>query len=392
MHRLLVFAVAGLAALVVSGSAMAWSWPADGDVLRPFALGGDAYAAGQHRGVDVAGPEGSPVRAPAAGTVSFAGSLPTYGRGVTIVTADGYAVTLVHLGSIGVGKGDVVAEGASIGTMGWSGEAEHSVPSVHLGIRVGTEPEGYVDPLGLLPPRPAPSAAPPAPARGPGAGSRLDGGSGSCAGGHADRTGPGVGPADRTPARRGTGLGRIGAGRGRTPSGGGRGDGTCAGLGAVACGRRGRHPGRHDVCRRGDRREPRGRNTRSVPGRRAAERIAHGGSDDGASRRPHCTCRRDVVGETCSRTARRGHGRGCGAPTAGGGRGGPRCGTSGTSAPRPHDAGRGRSRAEHRGRIGSGRASDCGERGTDGGHPWVVRPAAVGDARAEVRRDDPARS
>ena len=161
MHRLLVFAATGLAALVLSGSAMAWSWPADGDVLRPFALGGDAYAAGQHRGVDVAGSEGSAVRAPAAGTVTFAGSLPTYGRGVTIATADGYAVTLVHLGSIGVAKGDVVAEGASIGTMGWSGDAEHPVPSVHLGVRVASQAEGYVDPLGLLPPRSIPAPAPP---------------------------------------------------------------------------------------------------------------------------------------------------------------------------------------------------------------------------------------
>ena len=161
MHRLLVFAAAGLAALVLSGSAMAWSWPADGDVLRPFALGGDAYAAGQHRGVDVAGAEGSAVRAPASGTVTFAGSLPTYGRGVTIATADGYAVTLVHLGSIGVAKGDAVAEGASIGTMGWSGDAEHPVASVHLGVRVASQAEGYVDPLGLLPPRSIPAPQPP---------------------------------------------------------------------------------------------------------------------------------------------------------------------------------------------------------------------------------------
>ena len=161
MHRLLVFVATGLAALVLSGSAMAWSWPADGDVLRPFTLGGDAYAAGQHRGVDVAGSEGSAVRAPAAGTVTFAGSLPTYGRGVTIATADGYAVTLVHLGSIGVAKGDAVAEGASIGTMGWSGDAEHPVPSVHLGVRVASQAEGYVDPLGLLPPRSIPAPAPP---------------------------------------------------------------------------------------------------------------------------------------------------------------------------------------------------------------------------------------
>ena len=161
MHRLLLFGATSLVALCLSGPASAWSWPADGDVLRPFTLGGDAYAAGQHRGIDVAGADGSAVRAPASGTVSFAGSLPTYGRGVTILTSDGYAVTLVHLGSIGVAKGDSVAEGSSVGTMGSSGDAEHAVPTVHLGVRVATEAEGYVDPLGLLPPRSAAPVQPP---------------------------------------------------------------------------------------------------------------------------------------------------------------------------------------------------------------------------------------
>ena len=125
MHRLLVIGATALAALAFGGTAAAWSWPADGQVLRPYVLGGDAYAAGQHRGIDVAGPDGSPVRAPASGTVTFAGSLPTHGRGVTIATADGYAVTLVHLGAIGVAKGDSVVEGAPIGSMGSSGEPEH---------------------------------------------------------------------------------------------------------------------------------------------------------------------------------------------------------------------------------------------------------------------------
>ena len=127
---------------------------ADGQVLRPYVLGGDAYAAGQHRGIDVAGPDGSPVRA-ASGTVTFAGSLPTHGRGVTIATADGYAVTLVHLGAIGVAKGDSVVEGCADRVLGSSGEPEHPAPSVHLGVRVASQPEGYVDPLGLLPPRAA---------------------------------------------------------------------------------------------------------------------------------------------------------------------------------------------------------------------------------------------
>jgi len=166
VHRLLIVGAVGLAALALSSSAGAWSWPAEGDVLRPFALGLDAYAAGQHRGIDVAGPEGSSVRAPATGTVSFAGSLPTYGKGITIATPDGYAVTLVHLGSIGVAKGDAVIEGGPIGTMGWSGDPEHTVASVHLGVRVGEQAEAYLDPLDLLPPRHAPPApaSPPAPA------------------------------------------------------------------------------------------------------------------------------------------------------------------------------------------------------------------------------------
>ena len=163
MHRILVIGVLAFACLVLSAPAAAWSWPADGAVLRPFGLGPDPYAAGQHRGIDVGGPDGSTVRAPAAGIVTFDGSLPTHGRGVTIQTEDGYAVTLVHLGAVVVTKGVAVAEGAPVGTMGSSGTPEHAVPSVHLGIRRAGEAEGYVDPLGLLPPR----AAPPAPAEPP---------------------------------------------------------------------------------------------------------------------------------------------------------------------------------------------------------------------------------
>ena len=161
MHRFLVLGATLAVALALSGSAAAWSWPADGQVLRAFELGSDPYAAGQHRGIDVAGAAGSPVRAPAAGTVTFAGSVPTHGRGVTILTADGYSVTLFHLASVEVVKGDMVDEGGPVGTMGSSGEPEHGVPSVHLGIRAADRQDGYVDPIGLLPARPAQPASPP---------------------------------------------------------------------------------------------------------------------------------------------------------------------------------------------------------------------------------------
>jgi Peptidase family M23 len=150
--------------------ALAWTWPADGPVLRPFALGQDPYAGGQHRGIDVAASAGAPVRSPAAGVVSFAGTVPGGGRAVTVQTADGYSVTLVHLGSIDVGREAILEEGATLGTIGPSGDAEHAEPYVHLGVRVTSDPHGYLDPLSFLPPRehaPPPAAAPAEPAPAP---------------------------------------------------------------------------------------------------------------------------------------------------------------------------------------------------------------------------------
>ena len=156
MRRLIPVAV--LAALLLAPGAGAWSWPTDGAVLRPFVLGIDPYAGGQHRGVVIAGAAGSTVGAPAAGTVTFAGTVPTSGRSLTILTADGYSVTLTHLGSTAPKKGDAVQEGDAVGTIGPSGDAEVEVPYVHLGVRLDSDPNGYVDPLHFLPARvPAPS-------------------------------------------------------------------------------------------------------------------------------------------------------------------------------------------------------------------------------------------
>ncbi len=168
-------AVAAMTSLVLPGIASAWSWPVDGAVLRPFSLGSDPYAGGQHRGIDVAGADGEGARAPSDGSVTFAGTVPASGRTVSILTADGYSVTLSHLGTIQVSKGDPVREGSVIATVGRSGTSEHTEAYLHLGVRVATQDQGYVDPLGLLPVRafdqPAagePAAVPePAPAQEP---------------------------------------------------------------------------------------------------------------------------------------------------------------------------------------------------------------------------------
>jgi Peptidase family M23 len=139
-------------------AAHAWTWPVDGPVEQGFAFDSThPYAGGQHRGIDIGSEAGATVVAPAAGTVAFAGSVPTNGLTVTIETGDGLAVTLTHLGSLAVARGAAVAEGDAIGALGPTGTPEVEGPYVHLGIRLAADPNGYLDPLSLLPPPAGPS-------------------------------------------------------------------------------------------------------------------------------------------------------------------------------------------------------------------------------------------
>src|SRR5436305_13855341 len=100
MHRLLPMA---LALVVVVPCVSAWTWPVRGPVLQTFSFDpAHPYAAGQHRGIAVGADSGSPVLAPASGVVTFAGTVPTNGRSLTIQTPSGPAVSLPHPGSIAV--------------------------------------------------------------------------------------------------------------------------------------------------------------------------------------------------------------------------------------------------------------------------------------------------
>src|SRR2546421_248565 len=147
-----LLALAAVAALIVPASAFGWTWPVTGPVLVGFSFDPvHPYAAGQHRGIDIGAAAGTPVVAPASGLVSFAGSVPGGGKIVTIQTADGYSVTLVHLGSFGVRRGASVREGEPVGTVGPSGVPELDVPYVYLGIRRAGDEQGYLDPLLFLP-------------------------------------------------------------------------------------------------------------------------------------------------------------------------------------------------------------------------------------------------
>jgi hypothetical protein len=161
--------VCALALAAVVPCVAAWTWPVRGPVLQTFSFDpAHPYAAGEHRGIAIGAATGTAVVAPAAGTVTFAGTVPTNGKSVTIVTASGLAVSLTHLGSITVAQNASVAEGDAIGTVGPSGTPELDVPYVHLGIRQAANDQGYLDPLDFLPvPAPPAPAPPPAPSPAP---------------------------------------------------------------------------------------------------------------------------------------------------------------------------------------------------------------------------------
>ncbi len=145
-------------------AAAGWTWPVQGPVLQTFSFDpAHPYGAGQHRGIAIGAGDGAPVLAPASGVVSFAGTVPTNGKTLTIQTPSGLAVSLTHLGSIDVARNASVDEGTTVGTIGLSGTPEFDVPYVHLGIRDAANDQGYLDPLAFLPVL-APPAAVPAPA------------------------------------------------------------------------------------------------------------------------------------------------------------------------------------------------------------------------------------
>jgi murein DD-endopeptidase MepM/ murein hydrolase activator NlpD len=162
MRKLVVTLTLGLALVLACASqVLAWTWPADGNVVRVFAFGDDPYAAGQHRGVDIALPTGADVRAPTAGVVTFAGFVPSGGTTLSLATDAGLVVTLQQLGSLAVGKGATVSEGEIVGSDGSSSDATTVESHVHLGIRVASDRHGYIDPLSVLPGRGASTGAPP---------------------------------------------------------------------------------------------------------------------------------------------------------------------------------------------------------------------------------------
>ena len=126
-------------------------WPAKGRVSGFF--GSQRIYAGEpgapHSGVDVAGPTGAPVIAPADGVVTLAAASPFTLEGNLLIIDHGMGLdsAFLHLSKIQVKKGDVVRQGQLVGAIGATGRA--SGPHLHWGMKWNQE---RIDPQPLAGP------------------------------------------------------------------------------------------------------------------------------------------------------------------------------------------------------------------------------------------------
>ncbi len=120
-----------------------WLWPAPGGVVRRFIASGQA-----HKGIDIKGKMGEPVRASRSGVVVYAGSgLVGYGNLLILKHSDRYLSAYGHNRKLLVREGESVISGQKIAELGDSGTDS---AKLHFEVRIDGKP---VDPLGLLPKR-----------------------------------------------------------------------------------------------------------------------------------------------------------------------------------------------------------------------------------------------
>ena len=149
--------------LVVSGATARavepWKLPLEGEITQgfgptsaffepPLAYGGTVYAH-FHAGTDIAASWGSPIYAPAAGTVIFAGTMGDGAEVVVIAHDSGLVSMYAHLDNFAhpptVSAGDTVQAGDQIGNVGLTGIT--TGPHVHWAVWRDGE---LIDPLSLV--------------------------------------------------------------------------------------------------------------------------------------------------------------------------------------------------------------------------------------------------
>jgi murein DD-endopeptidase MepM/ murein hydrolase activator NlpD len=126
-----------------TGGLPTFRWPVRGRVITSY---GAKTNGKQNDGINVAVPEGTPVKAAEDGVVAYSGNeLKGYGNLVLVRHSNGYVTAYAHASELLVKRGDTIKRGQVIAKSGQSGEV--GSPQLHFEIRKGSTP---VDPLQFL--------------------------------------------------------------------------------------------------------------------------------------------------------------------------------------------------------------------------------------------------
>ena len=112
---------------LINDQSLEWMWPSEGVLTDSFGTRN-----GEHKGIDIAAPIGSPVYAVDRGTVSKSYYSDTYGHVVFVKHKNGMETVYAHLQERTVGEGETVEQGEIIGKMGSTGDSS----GVHLHFEV----------------------------------------------------------------------------------------------------------------------------------------------------------------------------------------------------------------------------------------------------------------
>jgi murein DD-endopeptidase MepM/ murein hydrolase activator NlpD len=117
-------------------------WPVNGTINSGFGPRGSSF----HDGIDIAAPEGTPIRATEAGEVIYSDQLRGYGNIVIVRHAKGIVSVYAHNETNLVQEGQAVARGEIVARVGSTGRV--TGPHLHFEIRRNNAAE---DPLRYLP-------------------------------------------------------------------------------------------------------------------------------------------------------------------------------------------------------------------------------------------------
>jgi murein DD-endopeptidase MepM/ murein hydrolase activator NlpD len=126
-----------------TGALPTFRWPVRGKVITSYGAKTNGKA---NDGINLAVPEGTPVKAAEDGVVAYSGNeLKGYGNLVLVRHSNGYVTAYAHASELLVKRGDTIKRGQVIAKSGQSGEV--GSPQLHFEIRKGSSP---VDPLQFL--------------------------------------------------------------------------------------------------------------------------------------------------------------------------------------------------------------------------------------------------